>query len=105
MVWIGFKYIKRQTRHLALNIKRRSEMTKFTVELDLETIDNIVVEQLRNTWESLKDDLGAGRDVFVWGDQEADDVEIQKHIDAVEIVLKWYSTPDQMKEMGLKEDA
>jgi hypothetical protein len=80
-------------------------MTKFTVELDLETIDNIVVEQLRNTWESLKDDLGAGRDVFVWGDQEADDVEIQKHIDAVEIVLKWYSTPDQMKEMGLKEDA
>ena len=80
-------------------------MTKFTVELDLETIDNIVVKQLRNTWESLKDDLGAGRDIFVWGDQEADDVEIQKHIDAVEIVLKWYSTPDQMKEMGLKDDA
>jgi hypothetical protein len=80
-------------------------MTKFTVELDLETIDNIVVEQLRNTWESLKDDLGAGRDIFVWGDQEADDVEIQKHIDAVEIMLKWYSTPDQMKEMGLKDDA
>lgn len=80
-------------------------MTKFTVELDLETIDNIVVKQLRNTWESLKDDLGAGSGVFVWGDQEADDVEIQKHIDAVEIVLKWYSTPDQMKEMGLKDDA
>jgi hypothetical protein len=80
-------------------------MTKFTVELDLEAVDNIVVEQLRNTWESLKDDLGAGSGVFVWGDQEADDVEIQKHIDAVEIVLKWYSTPDQMKEMGLKDDA
>ena len=80
-------------------------MTKFTVELDLEAIDNIVVEQLRNTWESLKNDLGAGSGVFVWGDQEADDVEIQKHIDAVEIVLKWYSTPDQMKEMGLKDDA
>jgi len=80
-------------------------MSKISVELDLEIVDNIVVEQLRNTWESLKNDLGAGSGVFVWGDQEADDVEIQKHIDAVEIVLKWYSTPDQMKEMGLKDDA
>jgi hypothetical protein len=80
-------------------------MSKISVELDSEAVDNIVVEQLRNTWENMKDDLGAGRDVFVWGDPEADDVEIQKRIDALEVVLKWYSTPDQMKEMGLKDDA
>jgi len=80
-------------------------MSKISVELELETVDNIVVEQLRNTWETLKRDLGANHHIFVWGDQEADDAEIQKRIDALEVVLKWYSTPDQLKEMGLKDDA
>jgi hypothetical protein len=80
-------------------------MSKISVELDWETIDNIVVGQLRNTWETLKDDLGKGRNIFVWGDIEADDAEIQKRIDALVLVLAWYSTPDQMKEMGLKERA
>jgi hypothetical protein len=76
-------------------------MSKISVELDWETVDHIVVEQLRNTWEALKDNLGNGDWVFVWGDQEADDAEIQKRIDAAEIMLKWYSTPDQLKELGL----
>jgi len=80
-------------------------MSKISVELELETVDNIVVEQLRNTWETLKRDLGANHHIFVWGDQEADDAEIQKRIDAAEIMLKWYSTPDQLKEMGLKDNA
>ena len=80
-------------------------MGKYTIDLNYEMVDQIVVEQLRNTWESMKDDLGAGRGIFVWNDQEADDVEIQKRIDALELVLKWYSTPDQLKEMGLKDDA
>ena len=77
-------------------------MTKFTVELDWETVDNIVIDQLRDTWEGLKADLGANNHVFVWGDQEADDAEIQRHIDALEVVLKWYTTADQRKEMGLE---
>lgn len=77
-------------------------MTKFTVELDWETVDNIVVGQLRDTWEGLKADLGANNHVFVWGDQEADDAEIQRHIDALEVVLKWYTTADQRKELGLE---
>lgn len=77
-------------------------MSKICVELDLEAVDGIVVSQLRQTWESLKADLGANNHVFVWGDQEADDAEIQRHIDALEVVLKWYSTPDQLKDMGLE---
>lgn len=77
-------------------------MAKFTVELDWETVDNIVVGQLRDTWETLKQDLGAGKWVFVWGDQEADDAEIQKHIDAVELLLKWHATSEQLKDMGLE---
>jgi len=31
--------------------------------------------------------------------------EIQKHIDALELLLKWYSTPDELVKMGLKEGA
>jgi len=80
-------------------------MSKISVELEWEAIDHIVVSQLRDTWERLKLDIGANNHVFVWGDQEADDAEIQKHIDALEVVLKWYSTPDQLIEMGLKDDA
>ena len=79
-------------------------MSKITVELDWETVDNVVVGQLRDTWESLKGNLGNGDWVFVWGDQEADDAEIQKHIDALELILKWYSTPEQLVDMGLKDE-
>ena len=41
--------------------------------------------------------------MFVWGVQEEDDAEIQKHIDALELLLKWYATPEQLKDMGLKD--
>jgi hypothetical protein len=75
-----------------------------TVKLDWETVDSIVVEQLRSTRESLKNDQGNKAWVFVWGDQEADDAEIQKYIDATELLLKWYSTQEQLVEMGLADD-
>jgi len=75
---------------------------KISVELGWDTVDAIVVGQLRETWEGLKADLGAGNHVFVWGDPEADDIEIQKHIDAFELILKWYATPDQLKDMALE---
>lgn len=77
-------------------------MSGYKIELTWDMVDNIVVGQLRDTWEGLKADLGANKNVFVWGDQEADDAEIQRHIDALEIVLKWYTTSDQRKEMGLE---
>lgn len=73
-----------------------------TVKLDYETIDSIVQAQLVETWTGLKDDLGKGHHIFVWGDPEADDAVIQKHIDALELVIKWYSTPDQLKELGIE---
>lgn len=79
-------------------------MSKITVELDWETVDRVVVEQLRSTWENLKNDQGNQAWVFVWGDQEADDAEIQKHIDAAELLLKWFSTKEQLAEMGITDD-
>ena len=80
-------------------------MSKISVELDWEAVDGIVVGQLRDTWESLKKDLGANHNVFVWGDQEADDAEIHRLIDALELVLKWYTTPDQHMELGLESES
>lgn len=80
-------------------------MSGYKIELTWDMVDNIVVGQLRDTWEGLKADLGANNHVFVWGDQEADDAEIQRHIDALEVVLKWYTTPDQRKEMGLESES
>ena len=80
-------------------------MSKYTIDLSYEMVDHIIVEQLRDTWDTFKRDLGANHHIFVWDDQEADDVEIQNHIDALEVALKWYSTPDQLVEMGLKDDA
>lgn len=80
-------------------------MSKISVELEWETVDSIVVSQLRSTWETLKGNLGNADWIFVWGDQEADDAEIQKRIDALELMLKWYSTPDQMKELGLESES
>ena len=79
-------------------------MSKITVELDWETVDRVVVEQLRSTWENLKNDQGNQAWVFVWGDQEADDAEIQKRIDAAELLLKWFSTKEQLAEMGITDD-
>ena len=74
-------------------------MSGYKIELNWDMVDAIVVGQLRDTWETLKRDLGAGNHVFVWGDPEADDIEIQKHIDALEVVLGWYATPEQLEQL------
>lgn len=79
-------------------------MSKVTVELGWDTIDSIVVGQLRDTRESLKNDLGKGNHVFAWGDTEQDDALIQKHIDALELILTWYATPAQLADMGITDD-
>lgn len=76
-------------------------MSSYKIELSWDMVDEIVVGQLRSTWETLADDLGRGRHIFVYGDPDLDDAKIQKHIDALELILKWYATPDQLKEMGL----
>ena len=80
-------------------------MSGYKIDLSYEMVDQIVVDQLRDTWNAFKRDLGANAATFVWNDQEADDVEIQKRIDALELLLKWYATSDQLKEIGLKDDA
>jgi hypothetical protein len=79
-------------------------MTKISVELDVDQFDKLVVEELIRTRQTFLDDLGANNHVFVWGDQEADDAEIQKHIDSVEQLIKWFGTPEQVKQVFGNED-
>jgi hypothetical protein len=79
-------------------------MTKISVELDNEQFDKLVVEELIRTRQTFLNDLGANNHVFVWGDQEADDAEIQKHIDSVDQLIKWFGTPEQVKQVFGNED-
>jgi hypothetical protein len=79
-------------------------MTKISVELDVDQFDKLVVEELIRTRQTFLNDLGANNHVFVWGDQEADDAEIQKHIDSVEQLIKWFGTPEQVKQVFGNED-
>jgi len=79
-------------------------MTKISVELDVDQFDKLVVEELIRTRQTFLNDLGANNHVFVWGDQEADDTEIQKHIDSVDQLIKWFGTPEQVKQVFGNED-
>jgi hypothetical protein len=80
------------------------KMTKISVELDVDQFDKLVVEELIRTRAGFLNDLGANNHVFVYGDQEADDIEIQKHIDSVDQLIKWFGTPEQVKQVFGNED-
>ena len=79
-------------------------MHKVEVTLTTDQFDTMVVEELIRTRQTFLNDLGANNHVFVWGDQEADDAEIQKHIDSVELLIKWFGTPEQVKQVFGNED-
>jgi hypothetical protein len=84
-------------------------MSKFTIDIDYELADKITAQSLLETYQNFKDRIGeieaGGRPaIFEWEDIEHDKAEIQKRIDALELLLDWYCTPDQLKEMGLKDD-
>ena len=60
------------------------------IELSEEMVYEIVYKELSNTLESFESDLGAGNNIFFWLEHEKDDVEIQKHIDAIKLILDLY---------------
>ena len=75
----------------------------FTIDIDYELADKITAQNLIETYQNFKDriseiEAGGRPMIFEW-EAEADKVEIQKHIDALELLLSWYCTPDQLKEL------
>ena len=79
-------------------------MSKVSIELDVDQFDRLVVEGLIRTRKGFLDDLGANNHVFVYGDSEADDIEIQKHIDSLDQLIRWFGTPEQVKQVFGDED-
>lgn len=68
--------------------------TKVTVELDYDTVDNLVKHELQMVRESLKRDLNRVADGTGWAifdkDQAKDIALITEHIYALELILIYY---------------
>jgi hypothetical protein len=74
-------------------------MTKITIEVEQDQVDALVQQELIDCRAAFLKDKGNRAWVFSWEDQEADDAEIQRHIDALDVVISWFCTPDQIKEI------
>jgi len=80
-------------------IEMEKEMTGFTIDLNYEMVDKIVFKQLQDSREAFAEDLacinkGIPRNIFVYDNNEEDASEVQKHIDALDIVLEWFRIPE-----------
>ena len=78
----------------------------FTIDVDYELADKITAQSLIETYQNFKDriseiEAGGRPAIFEWEDIEHDKAEIQKRIDALELLLDWYCTPDQLEELRL----
>ena len=73
-------------------------MTKVSVELDYETVDRIVFNELKDTWIRMIADYDASNNVFAWQDIEQDNEEILRHIRALEVLLEYFGTPEQLND-------
>lgn len=75
------------------------EVRKVTVELDWDTVDNIVKQELASLKDNLKDDLKkrkAGKGIAVFEiDKTLDVALIKEHIDAFNLILKYYGVKDE----------
>jgi hypothetical protein len=88
-----------QNTTMPSGIEMEKEMTGFTIDLNYEMVDKIVFKQLQDSREAFAEDLasinrGASRNIFVYGNNEEDAAEIQKHIDALDLVLEWFRIPE-----------
>ena len=63
----------------------------FTIDLTYDMVDNIIVQELSASMQILKDDLEKGNAKVFSIDPEEDAKEIQRYIDAFELVLSWYT--------------
>jgi len=78
-------------------------MNKFTVELEWDAVDSIVVQVLKNQYNGLKKDLDSRlNDKETLGifsnDKEEDIAEIQKHLDSIKTVLSYNMNHEDFEE-------
>ena len=75
------------------------DVRKVTVELDWDTVDNIVKQELVSLKANLKEDLkkrkaGKGMAIFET-DKTLDIALIKEHIEAFDLILKYYGVKDE----------
>lgn len=85
-------------------------MPKVTIELDYETVDKILVQELQAQYDSLKEDLERRKDDlepygFFSTDKEEDIVEIQRHIDAFKTVVSYNMTRNDFERWINEQDS
>ena len=78
-------------------------MSKFTLEIDYDAADSIVIQSLKEQYNNLTDDLERRKDdKETWGifssDKEEDIVELQRHLDSIKTVLSYNMTYQDFEE-------
>ena len=78
-------------------------MNKFTVELEWDAVDSIVVQVLKDQYNGLKEELDRRlNDKETLGiflpDKEEDIAEIQRHLDSIKIVLSYNMNHEDFEE-------
>lgn len=69
-------------------------MSKITVELDAEALDQAIVDQLLETRLTLLRDYNLGTTKVFSTDPKEDRKQIRKMVKSLERVIGWYSVPD-----------
>ena len=72
-------------------------MSKITVELDDETLDNIIVDQLFETRSALLKDYERDNAKVFSLDPREDRAEIRKMIRSLERVISWFTVPGSVQ--------
>lgn len=80
-----------------INDKQENVMSKYTVELDADAIDTIVVNQLSNIRVDLLEEYEKGTTGVFDFDPAEDRRQIAIVIKALETVIDWYSVPGSIK--------
>ena len=85
-------------------------MTTFTIEMEHEQVDAIIVQVLKEQYLSLKHDLGLRQSDdydshgFFDKDKDADCAEMQSHMDAAAKVLSYYMVFEDYEDWKPDED-
>jgi len=72
-------------------------MSKITVELDAEAVDQVIVDQLFASRSSLLKDYESGTAQVFSLDTDEDRKQIRKMIKSLERVISWYSVPGSVE--------
>ena len=96
---------KAAKKFLSAEPKKAAHST-VSLEVEADVIEQIVIQELVGLHTSLSRDLKdrkAGKPIGIFDmDKDIDIATLNGHIFAVETVLKYYTTPEQLKEYGFK---